>query len=498
MYKKDLTILVIEDNELDAKRISGCLVSSSIKASYAGSLSEALKFLSGEYLFDAILLDLNLPDSEGINTFEAVYNRAPLIPIVILSVIEDDDVIYDSLHKGVQDYLFKTQINKESLLRSIRYATERKQTLLKLNEAEISSVKSKKQLTEAMDLAQLYNWEYDIESSSFVFDEKIWKFLGKGEVAPGLYRMPILEFLEKFIHPDDKEILINDRLKAQTTTDPNFMSQVEYRIILLDESIRHIVVRTRVEIDSSGKPARYFGIMQDITDRKIAIQEAFEALNQLNDVKTEFLSLISQEIRTPINAIVGAVNLIKNQEGSLAIKDLVENLDKSVSNLEAFTDNTIYYSKLTNNYSLKTSIFSLQDLVKFAILECENAIVEKNLQVLFEASSTNAGIVADKDLIYKAVLNILRVFASLSKPGKSILIDIVDDPDYTICAFSSSGNTISADIVDNYMSISGIYQNKQAGLSLFVVLQIMNIHKGKFKVMNHEERGATMKLMFKK
>jgi DNA-binding response OmpR family regulator len=75
---------------------------------------------------DLILLDLTLPDSQGLETFTRVYQQSPDTPIILLTGIEDEELAIQAAHQGAQDYLAKGQLlDIRLLMRSIRYAMER-------------------------------------------------------------------------------------------------------------------------------------------------------------------------------------------------------------------------------------------------------------------------------------------------------------------------------------------------------------------------------------
>ncbi len=95
-----------------------------VELEWASQLSSALERLS-EGGVDLLLLDLNLPDSEGIATFERAYAFAPGVPIVVLTDLDDEEVALSTVKGGAQDYLVKGQVSQDLLLRSIRYAIER-------------------------------------------------------------------------------------------------------------------------------------------------------------------------------------------------------------------------------------------------------------------------------------------------------------------------------------------------------------------------------------
>ncbi len=84
---------------------------------------------------DLILLDFSLPDSEGIETFEIVYQQAPDVAIIPLTAVRDEELAVRAIQMGAQDYIFKGSIDQQVLLRSIRYAIERKRTEEELRRA---------------------------------------------------------------------------------------------------------------------------------------------------------------------------------------------------------------------------------------------------------------------------------------------------------------------------------------------------------------------------
>ena len=92
-----------------------------------GRLDEALERLAVD-LFDVVLLDLTLPDSEGLETLTRVLDAAPAIPIIIQSGLADEDMAIDAVREGAEDYLVKGKADSQLLSRSIHYSIERKRS----------------------------------------------------------------------------------------------------------------------------------------------------------------------------------------------------------------------------------------------------------------------------------------------------------------------------------------------------------------------------------
>lgn len=119
-----INILLIEDNPGDVRLVQEILKETTeftLNLLIAPNLSRGLKYIAAENLH-VILLDLNLPESRGIQTFEQVQKFALNIPVIIMSILSDKELIYQAMKAGAQDYLIKGQLENEALLRAIRYA----------------------------------------------------------------------------------------------------------------------------------------------------------------------------------------------------------------------------------------------------------------------------------------------------------------------------------------------------------------------------------------
>jgi len=127
MNKETIPVLLIGDNPGDARFIQELLKESSsvyFNLTIQETLSEGLEvFLKNK--FDIILLDLNLPDSFGLNTVSIIHEKIKDIPIIVLTGRVDEELALKSLKLGIQDYLVKGKIDSVLLERSISYAVER-------------------------------------------------------------------------------------------------------------------------------------------------------------------------------------------------------------------------------------------------------------------------------------------------------------------------------------------------------------------------------------
>jgi DNA-binding NtrC family response regulator len=121
-------ILLIEDNPGDARLVRELLAETGNGTGpmrIAARLDQGLAELARAPA-DVVLLDLDLPDSQGPATVRRVQDRQPQLPIVVLSGLSDEDVALRAVQAGAQDYLVKGRLDAELLKRSVRYAIERK------------------------------------------------------------------------------------------------------------------------------------------------------------------------------------------------------------------------------------------------------------------------------------------------------------------------------------------------------------------------------------
>ncbi len=150
--------------------------------------------------------------------------------------------------------------------------------------AEEALLASQRKLSEAMDLARIVYWEVDPGTGEFIFNDPFYALYGTTAEREGGYRMSREEYGKRFLHPDDMRIFDRIAEKRMANTDPEFLDDVEHRIIRRDGEVRHILARIHFSRDSAGRVTRYYGANQDTTDQK----RAEEALAQ----KTAFLEAL--------------------------------------------------------------------------------------------------------------------------------------------------------------------------------------------------------------
>jgi signal transduction histidine kinase/DNA-binding response OmpR family regulator len=157
-----IRLLLVEDNPGDARLLQETLAdiqSAQFDLVVVSRLSEALTVLEQEARFDVMLLDLSLPDSHGLQTFLKVHERARSTPIILLTGLDDAAFAAEAARRGAQDYLVKGQVDGNLLMRTIRYAIERKraeEALRQRNRQLALLNRTGQMLSSTLDLDQVF------------------------------------------------------------------------------------------------------------------------------------------------------------------------------------------------------------------------------------------------------------------------------------------------------------------------------------------------------
>jgi pilus assembly protein CpaE len=127
MSNKITRVLLVEDNAVSARLAEAMLShteAQDFEVRHADSLLAALDLLV-HHVFDVAVVDLNLPDSQGLDTFLTIQRFAPALPVIVLTGLDDESMALSAMRQGAQDYLVKGKLNREMFVRVLNYALVR-------------------------------------------------------------------------------------------------------------------------------------------------------------------------------------------------------------------------------------------------------------------------------------------------------------------------------------------------------------------------------------
>jgi signal transduction histidine kinase len=166
MNQESLQVLLVEDSPSDARLFQHVFLKSSAgnwSLDYVECLSDAIDYCQSR-AFDLVLLDLQLPDSDGLDTVDTFNQAVPDIPIIILTAFDDEELALQAMAKGAQDYIVKDQVTTNLLRRSIRYTIERSQIIKQLRNSEQATIQA---LNKEKELNQLKSYFVSMVSHEF-------------------------------------------------------------------------------------------------------------------------------------------------------------------------------------------------------------------------------------------------------------------------------------------------------------------------------------------
>jgi len=264
----EIRLLVVEDGAEDALLIRTLLEKakrSSFRIRQVDSLTAAVEQLS-EGQVDAVLLDLALPDSNGIQTFDTLQSRFPLVPILVLTGGDNESMADLAIRRGAQDYLHKKELDSAVTVRAVRYAIERKRSENALRKSEQRFELMARATNDAV-------WDWDLATDRMWWNVGVRSFLGYPSDSVGAD----FTWWKEHLHPEDRDRVIS-AVRAVIDGGGRYWLD-EYRFLCADGSYAFVFDRGTVLQDDEGRPIRMIGAMMDITDRK----RAEEALRETNE-----------------------------------------------------------------------------------------------------------------------------------------------------------------------------------------------------------------------
>ena len=248
-----LDVLLVEDSPTDVLLTEEALSPlSQFRLRSSKRLAEALRLLS-EAHFDIVLLDLGLPDSQGLDTLRRLRDKNPRVAVVVLTGNDDEELALQALQEGAEDYLVKVQAEAGQLRRSMRYALERRSAEKKLRESE-------QRFREMTENLQQVLWMIDARESKVLYVSHAYGSIW-GRSCQSLLDDP--QAYMDGIHPLDKEMVARENAAMYRTGHID----AEFRVVRPDDSVRWVWIKGNPIIEQ-GQIVRMVGVIKDTTDRR--------------------------------------------------------------------------------------------------------------------------------------------------------------------------------------------------------------------------------------
>jgi PAS domain S-box-containing protein len=407
--------LLVEDDDAYAEMLQVALSaepSAPVTLERARSLSDATNRLSTA-AFDAVLLDLGLPDSSGIQSFRRLQNAAGELPIVVLTASDDDTLAVDAVHAGAQDYLVKSSTDAQLLGRSLRYACERSRLRRRISEREARFRALVDQSHEAItllsrDFAAIYNSQA-VETVTGYSPE---------ELFGGCF--------EQLLHADDRT-----RLRAafrECLEHPGRPTSIDYRFRHKDGSLRYGEAVLVNHLENTAVRAIVVN-HRDITEQKKAqdtLRVTEDRLRQAHKMEAvgRLAGGIAHDFNNVLTAIFGYADLLLEQlPADNASRDDVEEIRRSAERAASLTRQLLAFSRKQvlqpQVLDLNAVIASLRPMLQ-RLIEGQVAIVVSQEPELWEVR-------ADPGQIEQVLMNLCLNARDAMPEGGTLTIATAND-----------------------------------------------------------------------
>ncbi|HEY9712962.1 MAG TPA: response regulator [Chroococcales cyanobacterium] len=489
--------LLVEDSPADADILREVLSRDcfDIEIECVERLEEALRVLD-EREFDIILLDLSLPDSDSLTGLMRVRVKAPRVPIIIFTGLDDHELGLEAVKHGAQDYLVKGRMNGESIARAMRYAIERHRTEqislqneLAAKEAAARAEEVQTNLEMALLSSGMYVWSFNIQASSSTQP-------AADDPDVSMEREPSFQEFISRVHPDDRTAV---RTALQQCIDGQENCNVEFRAISAQGANRWFAYRGKALFDTDDKPFRITGVCREITAEKL--QEENSKRLAILEQRHEFVALLAHDLKTPIMGCQRILDLIVG--GALG-----EVPPERAGLLRQIRDSNQSMLLLINNvmdtYRLEegSEVFSFEDLdmgrlISDCVSEVRALAEGSGIEIEIEAEPI-ADVYADRIAMRRVVCNLLSNAIKYTPAGGRVTITVRALDDRALVQVADSGVGIETDALDHIFE--RFYQEKQKyrssglGLGLYLCQRLMKAQNGSISCSSQPGKGTTFEL----
>lgn len=488
-------ILLVEDNPGDALLIKAIFQDApqpGFDLVWMKSLSSALQALE-QHPVDAVLLDLGLPDAQGMETLHRVNGQGRSIPIVVLTGQEDERIALAAIQAGAQDYLAKGELSPPLLFRTLRYAMDRHQRELALRHQEAL-------FRILANSAPMLLWLSDEQDQVAFFNHTWLQFTG---------RMLVEECGKGWlngVHPHDRSTFLNALAEAKARRKT---FEIELRLRRLDGEYRWILLTCAPRITDDGAFLGYIGSGVDLTEHR----RTEEALRQAQ--KLEGLGLLAGGIAHDFNnllaTIMGNAELARaTAEACPEVHPYLDAIDTATYRASGLTRQMLAYA---GKGIIKVERLDLNPVVR-EIGDLLHVAMSKKIDLTFDLEEGLPDLEGDVPQIQQVVMNLvtnasdaigdtegrIRIRTSKVHLGdgevKAFRNQSLDAGSYVLLEVEDSGVGMSPEVLERIFDPFYTTKVTGRGLGMSAVLGILTGHGAGYHIESAPGRGTRFQVFF--
>jgi signal transduction histidine kinase/DNA-binding NarL/FixJ family response regulator len=518
---RPLSLLVVEDNPTDALFVEEALGEGSLVIENlvrVERLREAVRKLEADH-FDVVLLDLGLPDSQGLDTLIELRRRAPAMPIVVMTGLGDERLGLDLVRKGAQDYLVKGQFTGSLLARSIRYSVEREKTeqalrfLTEASDVLASSLDYESTLRSLAELAvpRLADWcAVDVLESDRSVRRIAVVHRDPSKVA--LAHELTARYPPRLDGPEGAVLRTGQAVLMETVTEETLRQHTRDEAHL--DVVRALGVRSAMAVPLaarggilgvirlvSAESGRRYGeqdlsFARDLARRAALaidnarlyrdLQRAAASAEAANRMKDEFLATMSHELRTPLQAILGWATLLhRKQADPKTLGQGIDTIERNARVQAQIISDLLDVSRIVSGkLALEMKLVDLRGLLEAALDVVRPAAAAKGVMLEMVENPPVTPIVADADRLRQIAWNLLSNAVKFTPAGGRVETALRRSKAHVEIAVRDTGEGIPPEflpfVFDRFRQADSSTTRRRGGLGLglAIVRHLVELHGG--------------------
>jgi|GEM_PF-2068297 len=434
MKEKTGRVLLIEDNLRDARLLAEILKDvpgRPFDLVHADLVSSALELLSREH-FEAILLDLSLPDGQGFGVLRRLLDVAPSIPVLVLTGLNDEQMALNALAAGAQDYLVKGSNDGDFIARAIRYAIQRKEILERTRALrEIDQA-----ITATLDIQEIFTALLDKTGALFPFSAACVQKINPDNGA--LEAVALNRMREKDLQgydwtqlsgaaPPDVPIVMGRAGDAGAGT-AAWDTGTVFPLKLKERIWGYLCFFSKKQREFSAEDLDFLSALAAQVAVAIHNAELYagtvalaEDLRRSNKVKDDFLSIMSHELRTPLNIVMNCAEIMRTGivgEINLEQADILDRLMTQAKNQLTLVNGILHATRMET----EQLIACLEDVALKEFLEnlkSDYAISfsKKNVELRWDIAKDLPVASLDRDKLRHVLENLINNAIKFTEAG---------------------------------------------------------------------------------
>ena len=486
-------VLLVEDSPTEAMLIQAVLEETEFpqfSVTTAGTLAQAVEHLALEDHCDIVVLDLTLPDSSGLSTYQSIRSQFPEMPVVVVTANNSKSMALEAIQRGAQDFIVKEQVENMPLGLSLRFAIERKrgENDIKRRHKNLATV------IKATPVGMLLiNEDLRIEMANEAVAELV-----------GMSHEDLLgKTLEEGLCPQyssgrDLAVGSNDAVLH--------LSQICQQVLTSGEPVLGLETQETFVINQ-----REFRFWLHVCCNPAVIDDRHHVILALNDVtakmeameiKNRVMSMVSHELRSPLGAMKEATEIVlEEMPGPLTNqqREMLDIVKRNLNRLHRLTNDFLDLQKLkAGKLSFTMVEGDLNDMLEEVAATMRSAAQSMGIDLVLDLDRSLPTMAFDKDRLVQVFVNLVNNALKFTERGSIRLISNQAGPVIRL-SVEDTGCGMPAEeipkLFQEFRQLSNAEKKEGTGLGLSIAKRIVEEHQGLIEVASQVDVGTTINIV---